>query len=142
MKEVFNKIDKLQNQITELNRSAFTELCATIKEVCSVEDEGVKKIGKNCFIVKSSTLIGRPWSVDYVANEVAGGVLIGKVTKIFAKRERIEDVLEYLNDVVAKAVDNSVTIEVERGQAMCGSYNNKRVIKKSLVVKILALAEE
>lgn len=141
MKEVLNKIDKLQNQITELNRSAFKELCAIIKEVCSVEDGGVKKIGRNCFIVKASTLIGRPWGVEYVSNELAGGVLIDKVTKVFAKRERIEDVLEYLNGVVAKAVDNSVMIETEKGQTMYGSYNNKRIIKKSLVVKILTLAK-
>lgn len=142
MKEVFNKINGLQNQITELNRSAFNELCAIIKEVCSIEDEGVKKIGKGCFIVKSSVLIGRPWSLDYVSNEVAGGVLIDKAAKIFAKRERIEDVLEYLNDVVAKAVDNSITIEVGRGESLYGSYADRRRIKKNLVVKILAFADK
>ena len=142
MKEVFNKINGLQDQITELNRSAFKELCTIIKDECSVEDEGVKKIGKGCFIVNSSVLIGRPWSIDYVSNEVAGGVLIDKLTKIFAKREHIEDVLEYLNDVVAKAVDNSVTIEVGKGETMYGSYTDRRSIKKNLVVKILALAEE
>ena len=142
MKEVFNKINGLQNQITELNRSAFNELCSIIKEVCSIEDEGVKKIGKGCFIVKSSVLIGRPWSLDYVSNEVAGGVLIDKAAKIFAKRERIEDVLEYLNDVVAKADDNSITIEVGRGESLYGSYADRRRIKKNLVVKIIALADK
>lgn len=105
MKEIFEKINGLQNQITDLNYDAFNELCTIIKDVCSVEDDGVKKIGKGCFIIKARTLIGRPWSVDYVSNEVAGCVLIDKVTKIFDKREHIEDVLEYLNDVVSKAVD-------------------------------------
>ena len=142
MKEIFEKINGLQNQITDLNYDAFNELCTIIKDVCSVEDDGVKKIGKGCFIVKASTLIGNPWSVEYVSNEVAGGVLIDKLTKIFDKRERIEDVLEYLNDVVSKAVHNSVMIEVGKGKALCGYFSDKRVIKKSLVEKILALAEK
>ena len=142
MKEVFEKINGLQDQITELNRSAFKELCAIIKEVCSVEDDGVKKIGKGCFIVRSSVLIGRPCGVEYVSNEVAGDVLIDKASKIFAKRERIEDVLEYLNDAVTKAVDNSVKIEVGKGETLCGSYTDRRVIKKNLVVRILALVKE
>lgn len=142
MKEIIKKINKLQNQITDLNCDSFNELCTIIKDVCSVEDEGVKKIGKGCFIVKASTLIGRPWSVEYVSNEVAGGVLIDKVTKIFDKRGCIEDVLEYLNDVVSKAVDNSVMIEVSKGKASCGYFSDKRVIKKSLVKKILSFVEE
>lgn len=142
MKEIFEKINGLQNQITDLNYDAFNELCTIIKDVCSVEDEGVKKIGKGCFIVKASTLIGRPWSVEYVSNEVAGGVLIDKITKIFDKREHIEDVLEYLNDVVSKAVDNSVMIEVGKGKTLCGYFTDKRMIKKSLVEKILSFVEE
>ena len=142
MKEVFEEINGLQNQITELNHTAFKELCTIIKDVCSVEDDGVKKIGKGCFIVKASKLIGNPWSVEYVSNEVAGGVLIDKVTKIFAKRERIEDVIEYLNDVVAKAVDNSIMIEVGIVKTLRGSFTDKRVIKKSLVEKILIFVEE
>lgn len=142
MREVFDKINGLQNQITELNRTAFKELCTIIKDVCSVEDEGVKKIAKGCFIVRSSILIGHPWSVEYVSNEVAGGVLIDKVIKIFAKRERIEDALDYLNDVVAKAVDNSVMIEVCNIKTLRGTITDNRVIKKSLVLKILALAEK
>ena len=142
MKKVFEEINGLQNQITELNHAAFNELCTIIKEVCSVEDDGVKKIGKGCFIVRASTLIGNPWSVEYVSNEVAGGVLIDKVTKIFAKRERIEDVLEYLNDVVAKAVGNSIMIEVGIVKTLRGSSTDKRVIKKSLVEKILTFVEE
>lgn len=142
MKEVFEKINGLQDQITELNRSAFDELCDIIKDACSVEDEGVKKIGKGCFIVKSSVLVGRPWSLDYVSNEIAGNVLIDKAAKIFAKRERIEDVLEYFNDIVAKAVDNSVKIEVGKGETVYGSFVDRRSIKKNLVVRILALAKE
>ena len=142
MKEVFEKINKLQSQITDLNYDAFNELCTIIKDVCSIEDEGVKKIGKGCFIVKASTLIGNPWSVEYVSNEVAGGVLIDKLTKIFDKRERIEDVLEYLNNVVSKAVDNSVMIEVGNIKTLRGSFTEKRVIKKSLVEKILSFIEE
>ena len=142
MKEVFEEINGLQNQITELNHTAFNELCTIIKDVCSVEDDGVKKIGKGCFIVKASKLIGNPWSVEYVSNEVAGGVLIDKVTKIFAKRERIEDVIEYLNDVVAKAVDNSIMIEVGIVKTLRGSSTDKRVIKKSLVEKIITFVEE
>ena len=142
MKEIFEKINKLQNQITDLNYDAFNELCTIIKDVCSIEDEGVKKIGKGCFIVKASTLIGNPWSVEYVSNEVAGGVLIDKLTKIFDKRERIEDVLEYLNNVVSKAVDNSVMIEVGNIKTLRGSLTDKKVIKKSLVEKILSFIEE
>ena len=142
MKEVLEKINGLQNQITELNHTAFKELCTIIKDACSVGDDGVKKIAKGCFIVRSSILIGRPWSVEYVSNEVAGGVLIDKVTKIFAKRERIEDVLEYLNDVVAKAVGNSIMIEVGIVKTLRGSSTDKRVIKKSLVEKIITFVEE
>lgn len=142
MKEVFGKIDRLQEQITELNRNAFEQLCNIIREVCSKEDEGVEKIGKGCFIVKASTLIGRPWSIDYVSNEVAGKVLTDKVTKIFSKRERMEDVLNYLNELVSKAVGNSVIVEKERGETRWGSITNNRAIKKSLVVKILTLCDE
>jgi hypothetical protein len=142
MKEVFEKINGLQDQITELNRSAFNQLRTIIKDVCSIEDDGVKKIGKGCFIVKSSVLVGRPWGVEYVSNEVAGDVLIDKAAKIFAKRERIEDVLEYLNDIVSKAVDNSVKIEVGKGETVYASYVDRRVIKKNLVVRILALVKE
>ena len=35
MKEVLEKIYGLQNQITELNHTAFKELCTIIKDVCS-----------------------------------------------------------------------------------------------------------
>ena len=142
MKEVFDKINGLQDQITELNRSAFKQLCDIIKEVCCVEDGGVEKIGKGCFIVKSSVLIGCPWNIDYVSNEVAGDVLTDKATKIFAKRNRVEDVLDYLNDVVSKAVDNYATIEVGKVDTFRGSIYDRRPIKKNLVVKILALAKE
>ena len=143
MKEVFEEINGLQNQITELNHAAFNELCTIIKEVCSVEDDGVKKIGKGCFIVRASTLIGNPWSVEYVSNEVAGGVLIDKVTNIFAHRERIEDVLEYLNDVVAKSANNYIMIEVGHVKTLRGTLTtDKRVIKKSLVEKILAFYKQ
>lgn len=143
MKEVLEKINGLQNQITELNHTAFKELCTIIKDVCSVEDYGVKKIGNGCFVVMASTIIGNPWSVEYVSNEVAGGVLIDKVTNIFAHRERIEDVLEYLNDVVAKAANNYIMIEVGHVKTLRGTLTtDKRVIKKSLVEKILAFYKQ
>lgn len=143
MKEVFNKIDRLQEQITELNRNAFEQLCNIIREVCSKEDEGVEKIGKRCFMVKMSALIGRPWSLDYVSNEVAGEVLLQKAKDLFGKRERVEDVLNHFREVVSSNKDEDVAyVAIDKRDERDTLKSNKRAIKKRLLLEILSVADE
>lgn len=143
MKEVFSKIDRLQEQITELNCNAFEQLCNIIREVCSKEDEDVEKIGKRCFVVKMSALIGCPWSLDYVSNEVAGEVLLQKAKDLFGKRERVEDVLNHFREVASRSKDEDVTyVVIDKRDEYDTLKSNKRAIKKRLLLEILSVADE
>lgn len=140
MKETIRNINALQSQITELNKSAFNQLCTIINDVCSAENNGVQKLSKGCFIVNSSVFYSNdPWSVEYQISEITGKVLINEVTKVFAKRERISDVLDYLNTLVSKAVGNTISIVINRSNFH--GITNYSVFKKSLVMKIIDLAK-
>lgn len=55
----------------------------------------------------------------------------------------MKEVLEYLNDVVAKTANNYIMIEVGHVKTLRGTLTtDKRVIKKSLVEKILAFYKQ
>lgn len=153
MKKTIENINKLQNEITELNEKlielnekAFNQLCEIIQDVCKCDDS-IKKVGKNMYIIHSSSLINSPWSVEYHVNEVSGKILIESLTKIFSKRGRVSDVIDYLKSLVKNAKGNIVYVKTVLKTPYLDAHvyvetNSTTPIKKSLVEKIITMIEK
>ena len=130
MKARLKEIERQRVALQKAEEAAFHDICRIISKVCNKESSLVQKIKKNIFIVRSSRLVGNPWNLDYVSNEVAGETLLEKVRSIFDNTGSVDSVFLFLNNCIKAKGEDFAYVELNRW--------DKRPIRKTLIEEIIA----
>lgn len=130
MKTRLKEIERQRGALRMAEEAAFRDICRIISKVCNKESSLVQKIKKNIFVVRSSRLVGNPWNLDYVSNEVAGKTLLEKVRSVFDNTGSVDSVFLFLNNCIKAKGEDFAYVELSRW--------NKRPIRKTLIKEIIA----
>lgn len=78
--EIIGRIEELKRQAESLEQTIGAAIIATIMEVASDSPVRMKRIGKHCFTIRYSDLIG-PWSPKFYDWRASGDELIKYLEK-------------------------------------------------------------
>lgn len=78
--QTLRKLEELERQKQELESTLQSLVMGVIKEIAS--ENPINRLGSNCFIVRSSDMIGNPWNPEFYDWEAAGKILVNRLLKI------------------------------------------------------------
>lgn len=137
LSEIKRKSDELEAQIKQLQVELKNTIIAAINEAAEGNPYHIKKLGANCFIIKSSQMIGRPWSPAFYDWEASA--------KFVKETLENRDVTEWVS-IMEKWLESAKmnTIEVKRRLKVWGSYYQEFTtpIDKAFIEKVLEIIEQ
>ena len=100
MESILIKIRYSRQELQALNLEAKEEIIKIITEIA--DSHKINRIGNNCFIIKKSELIGKPWSPSYFDWQDSKKTLLNKLDDLFIKnnKEPIEKFIYFLNELL------------------------------------------
>lgn len=137
LSEIKRKSDELEAQIKQLQVELKNTIIAAINEAAEGNPYHIKKLGAHCFIIKSSQMIGRPWSPAFYDWEASA--------KFVKETLENRDVTEWVS-IMEKWLESAKmnTIEVKRRLKVLGSYYQEFTtpIDKAFIEKVLEIIEQ
>lgn len=137
LSEIKRKSDELEAQIKQLQVELKNTIIAAINEAAEGNPYHIKKLGANCFIIKSSQMIGRPWSPAFYDWE--------QTAKFVKETLENRDVTEWVS-IMEKWLESAKmnTIEVKRRLRVWGSNYQEFTtpIDKAYIEKVLEIIEQ
>lgn len=127
--EIEEELKALEERKKELQALYASKCDDVIKEAIekSAQEKKLKRLGKNCFIINVSELMGNPWNVEFHDWKVAKNVLMAYLEKKPTSKWRTE-----IESLIASAKGNSIYIECG-----CGNYKYKTPIALEFVKCVL-----
>lgn len=137
LSEIKRKSDELEAQIKQLQVELKNTIIAAINEAAEGNPYHIKKLGANIFIIKSSQMIGRPWSPAFYDWEASA--------KFVKETLENRDVTEWVS-IMEKWLESAKmnTIEVKRRLRVWGSNYQEFTtpIDKAFIEKVLEIIEQ
>lgn len=137
LSEIKRKSDELEAQIKQLQVELKNTIIAAINEAAEGNPYHIKKLSGNCFIIKSSQMIGRPWLPAFYDWE--------QTAKFVKETLDKHDVTEWVS-IMEKWLESTKMniIEVKRRFKAYGGYYQELTIPidKAFVEKVLEIIEQ
>lgn len=137
LSEIKHKRDELEAQIKQLQVELKNTIIAAIDEAAVGNPYHIKKLGANIFIIKSSQMIGRPWSPSFYDWE--------QTAKFIKETLENRDVTEWVS-IMEKWLESAKmnTIDVKRKMKVWGGNYQEFTtpIDKAYIEKVLEIIEQ
>ncbi len=108
VQELKKRIAVLERQLGKERKALKESLIAKIREIAENDSPTVKRISKHIVVIKSSDLIGNPWSPHFYNWAAAADDVINYLLK--AEPNCVEQWVKILTDICKKAKGNVVEI--------------------------------
>lgn len=130
--DIMQQFDVLAAEIKKLEETLKKVITEVVEEVSKENPHEIKRVGDNCFIVKASQLIGRPWNPSYYDWNAAGKALLE-----YLKKKDVKKWKSILQEKLDASKDES--IEFESTITIDGrTWTNKTPLERHFIEKIVA----
>lgn len=138
LSEIKRKSDELEAQIKQLQVELKNTIIAAINEAAEGNPYHIKKLGANCFIIKSSQMIGRPWSPAFYDWEKSAQFLV----EILENRD-VTKWVSTLEGWLESAKGYVVEIKQRKYYRGCCAYEDYTTpIDKAYLEKVIEIIEQ
>ena len=132
VQSILKRFDDIANELKELEAALVAAITEAVKEISEENPHNINKIAPNCYVIKASELIGKPWNPSYYDWEASGKVVLDYLQKKDVKKWKA-----ILQEKLEKSKDNS--IDFESTTTINGyTWTNKTPIEKAFIEKIIA----
>ena len=131
MESILIKIRCRQQELQALNLEAKEEIIRIISEVA--DSHKINRIDNKCFIVRTSEIIGKPWSPSYFDWKESGKVLLKKLDDLKDKKDPISEFVYFLNELLNQKDQlqkNVCSIYTKKGTIPINAEMVKAIIAK------------
>lgn len=132
VKSILKKFDDIANELKELEAALVAAITEAVKEISEENPHNINRIAPNCYVIKASELIGKPWNPSYYDWEASGKVVLDYLQKKDVKKWKA-----ILQEKLDKSKGNS--IDFESTTTINGyTWTNKTPIERVFIEKIIA----
>lgn len=132
VKTILQRFDDIAEELKRLEAELVKAITEAVKEISEENPHNINKIAPNCYVIKASQLIGKPWNPSYYDWEASGKVVLDYLQKKDVKKWKT-----ILQEKLDKSNDNSIDFESTITINGC-TWTNKTPIERSFIEKIVS----